>query len=442
MRLLIIILACFVFSACTSEGSKDQIQSVDDLLNYVIHSDGPICSLDLSLIEKELNSPEVRSIADFLSFRDNTAVGYGPTLVEMGRRAALRRRLQTSPAIYSEISELYADLDDKIPTPKKLDDHISKVKYWNLQIKEQQNKKNQASESFSLRFCIINERGWKARANARHFILESLRSEKLKYTGEVRSFIENQIYFPKGLQKAVFDILKNPNLRKEADLDAFILLRSRYGLLLPSDPKNSNDFWAARDQELDAARHYIQNHKFSSFSEKLNAMAIIDQSIRNLAMMIRQSDNHFISVQEKNLALSGVASRGDNIDSFNTGILKHVIDKDGWIRDDKHGEGAANSAWLITQHADDDPEFQRDALDLIEANLGAPGVRYAHFAYLYDRISVNEQKVQKYGTQGSCKNKIWEPHPIENLAGIDEIREKAGLRPFSSYKSILSHSCQ
>jgi hypothetical protein len=55
--------------------------------------------------------------------------------------------------------------------------------------------------------------------------------------------------------------------------------------------------------------------------------------------------------------------------------------------------------WLMSQHADMYPNFQKKALNVIEKYLGLNNELYY---YLYDRISCRESGTQKYGTQDIC----------------------------------------
>jgi hypothetical protein len=63
--------------------------------------------------------------------------------------------------------------------------------------------------------------------------------------------------------------------------------------------------------------------------------------------------------------------------------------------------------WLLSQHADTNPNFQKDALKTISQYLGKDNDNYK---YLHDRISCRETGTQKYGTQNICKK-----YSLDNL---------------------------
>ena len=55
--------------------------------------------------------------------------------------------------------------------------------------------------------------------------------------------------------------------------------------------------------------------------------------------------------------------------------------------------------WLLSQHADDYPRFQKTALDNIQQHLGQDN---DYYRYLSDRISCAATGQQRYGTQDMC----------------------------------------
>src|SRR5207244_6160203 len=92
-------------------------------------------------------------------------------------------------------------------------------------------------------------------------------------------------------------------------------------------------------------------------------------------------------------------SRGEAIDADNTAWLKDVVRRHGWPGCSLVGAEAANAAWLLVQHADRDPAFQRECLSLMEAAVAAGDASPADLAYLTDRVLRAEGKPQRYGTQ-------------------------------------------
>ncbi len=90
-----------------------------------------------------------------------------------------------------------------------------------------------------------------------------------------------------------------------------------------------------------------------------------------------------------------------SIDVKNTARLKKIIAVYGWPTIDLVGKEASRSAWLLVQHADEDLDFQKQTLKLINRAYETKpnSIDPANIAYLTDRILVAENKEQEFGTQ-------------------------------------------
>ncbi|MEO7497522.1 MAG: DUF6624 domain-containing protein [Massilia sp.] len=127
----------------------------------------------------------------------------------------------------------------------------------------------------------------------------------------------------------------------------------------------------------------------------------------------------------------------------NTARLKQIVKDYGWPRLSIVGEEASQSAWLIVQHADNDPAWQREALALMEAMLATGDVIPANVAYLRDRVLRGGNQPQLYGTQGRCiGSKLWESFPILEPARVDERRAAMKMPPLRDYVAKASNQCK
>jgi len=120
------------------------------------------------------------------------------------------------------------------------------------------------------------------------------------------------------------------------------------------------------------------------------------------------------------------------IDADNTAWLKQLVDKQGWPTISQVGKPGAAAAWILVQHADADPKFQRRCLDLMTA-LAQDEVLADKLAYLTDRVRLAEGQKQLYGTQVIVSEGRYQPRPIEDEAQVDQRRAKVGLEPLSEY---------
>lgn len=159
------------------------------------------------------------------------------------------------------------------------------------------------------------------------------------------------------------------------------------------------------------------------------------------AAMRRISWAHGLSDNARAYAYYIIASEGCGVDEQNTVWLKNQIQISGWFTISKYGEKADNAAWLITQHADRDPAFQQYTLRVLEPLIARKESNPINYAYLFDRIAVNNKRPQLYGTQGRCTSAgIWEPWNITAAEVLDERRMALGLQPQAEYNK--SFSCQ
>ena len=124
------------------------------------------------------------------------------------------------------------------------------------------------------------------------------------------------------------------------------------------------------------------------------------------------------------------------VDDDNTKWLKGVVEKHGWPTNTLVGTDGANTAWLLVQHADADPEFQRRCLDLM-AKLPKDEVSQSNLAYLTDRVLLAEGKMQLYGTQFTVVAGKWKPRPLEDEPNVDQRRAEVGLPPLAEYRKLI-----
>jgi hypothetical protein len=120
--------------------------------------------------------------------------------------------------------------------------------------------------------------------------------------------------------------------------------------------------------------------------------------------------------------------------------LKQVILEHGWPGSSLAGTDGAGAAWLLVQHADADPAFQRQCLDLMTTAAGQGEASFASLAYLTDRVLLAEGAPQEYGTQATARDGRYEPRNLRDPAGVDERRASAGLPPLAEYLDHMARA--
>jgi hypothetical protein len=115
------------------------------------------------------------------------------------------------------------------------------------------------------------------------------------------------------------------------------------------------------------------------------------------------------------------------VDAENLPWLKKVITQTGWPGRSIVGDDGANAAWLLAQHADSDPAFQRQCLDLLTVAADQGEATKAQVAYLTDRVLLAEGKPQEFGTQATGRNGQWVPCDLRDPGHVDQRRAAMSL---------------
>lgn len=150
---------------------------------------------------------------------------------------------------------------------------------------------------------------------------------------------------------------------------------------------------------------------------ELISMAKADQAMRNQAM-------------EDPSAWDG------SLDKRHTARMKKIVREYGWPDIPLVGIEASNAAWLLVQHADHDPTFQKECLILMKA-LPEEDILQPNIAYLEDRILTAEGKPQLYGTQFQGTGKSLRPRPIADEKSVDRRRKSMGLGTMAEYTKLM-----
>ena len=160
----------------------------------------------------------------------------------------------------------------------------------------------------------------------------------------------------------------------------------------------------------DIKKYILLNNKIEDISSKLKSLSNSDQTMR-------QGDEMDI-----------------NTDIANQTELKNLmgVDKENFIKDLNTFEDLEN-LWVIVQHSDNDIEFQKEILKILQNNQQILETKFSTnsqdikmgIAMLEDRVLINSktsssnfgdltQGLQKYGSQGGLTDDgYWIPRPIE-----------------------------
>jgi hypothetical protein len=125
-------------------------------------------------------------------------------------------------------------------------------------------------------------------------------------------------------------------------------------------------------------------------------------------------------------------------DAANLPWLRRLITDVGWPGKSLVGEDGAQAAWLLAQHADRDPAFQRRCLDLLTAAVEGGEATAVQQAYLTDRVLLHEGKPQEYGTQAIAREGGFVARNLRDSGHVDERRARVGLGPLAEYLALMA----
>jgi DNA-directed RNA polymerase subunit RPC12/RpoP len=125
-------------------------------------------------------------------------------------------------------------------------------------------------------------------------------------------------------------------------------------------------------------------------------------------------------------------------DADNLAWLKEIVNEVGWLGQSMVGEDGAHAAWLLAQHADQDPAFQRRCLELLNQAVASGEASPADLAYLTDRVLLADGKPQEYGTQFVGYERGWVPRRLRDPEKVDERRAGMGLGTLAENVALMA----
>ena len=172
----------------------------------------------------------------------------------------------------------------------------------------------------------------------------------------------------------------------------------------------------------------------TTVTEKLERLLVRDQAGRTALAKVDLSS---LPEPERKLALSRAMSLINARDVIDQQELKALIPRDGWFKKSIYGKTGTKAAFLIVQHAGNDPALMQRTLVKIGQYVKIGEADGDMYALMYDRVALTiNHGQQRYGTQVDCSSGIWAPFSLEDPPSLDKRRAAIGL---SSETSYLAH---
>lgn len=129
-----------------------------------------------------------------------------------------------------------------------------------------------------------------------------------------------------------------------------------------------------------------------------------------------------------------------SIDSLNQIKLDSLIQIYGWLGYKEVGKSGENATFLIAQHADNNPDFQKKCLALLQDELQKDNIYPPNFALLYDRVKVNSKEAQLFGSQVELDETLnkFKPKKTVSMEFVNAYRLYFSLDTIESYLDLMN----
>ncbi|MEL6970077.1 MAG: DUF6624 domain-containing protein [Bacteroidota bacterium] len=169
-------------------------------------------------------------------------------------------------------------------------------------------------------------------------------------------------------------------------------------------------------------------------SNIIDSLKTEDQFYRNQAREIQNSSPN------DSLAIQMAYANMRQVDSLVQIAAKEIFYQYGFPGEDRVGATSCHNYWLLVQHCDTDPSFQEQVLTamLVEVKKGNASGR--DYAYLLDRLRVNTNQKQVYGTQMrlNADSTSFMPQPLLDPEQVNERRRAVGLGKIEYYIQTMN----
>jgi hypothetical protein len=227
---------------------------------------------------------------------------------------------------------------------------------------------------------------------------------------------------------------------------AFILLNqiaittkySEYDEITKDEDLNSlhNDIrWTELIKLVKENKNKIEEKYNHKLIHLIDSMATEDQKWRGLTRQLANNEIDSIKYPRKIIYANFHLT-----DSLNYFLCKRILDNYGFPNYEIVGNKTSNNFWLLVQHQDLRVSFQDSALTKMKVEVDRGLASGSNYAYLIDRIRVNSNQFQIYGTQMQLNKEktSYETKPVIEPEKLNERRKLVGLGTIEEYIIIMN----
>lgn len=174
----------------------------------------------------------------------------------------------------------------------------------------------------------------------------------------------------------------------------------------------------------------------TSDRERLERMGVLDQVGRRAMTPV---DLSVLPEAERQAAEAAMWTPLMALDERLMTELLTMVPPEGWFLRSVYGDRAASAAFLIVQHSN--IEHWRRFVPVLEPLVAEGEVDGQSYGLMYDRLADNEGRLQRYGTQVTCKAGKWviDRENLEAPENADARRREMGFRwTLAEYEQVFA----
>lgn len=183
-------------------------------------------------------------------------------------------------------------------------------------------------------------------------------------------------------------------------------------------------------EKISEKREFEEKVEFNQrLANELKRMAEIDQ----IAAYIPQGEYKKMTDEQWN-------SFKDSVFTTHEKRLKQILDQYGFVGFDLAGKEGSQNFWLMVQHSDHNPDFQKEVLKKMKSEVDKGNAKPSNYGLLVDRVMLHIGKQQVYGTQVDYNLETGQafPRDLKDRAEINKRRKSIGLEPIEEYLNGMS----
>ncbi len=167
-----------------------------------------------------------------------------------------------------------------------------------------------------------------------------------------------------------------------------------------------------------------ENIKLPQVAKQIDLMIEHDQSVAKRHIDLMNQNTKPDSLEMKNLMDEWKSTAdADKI------LLKTLFKENGFLGYSEVGEESSHNFLQMVQRMDVDSTFQQEVLADMKKHIAKINANPIEFAYLTDRVNLNQGKPQIYGTQLKINEKgtSYEPKKVIDPQNLNKRRAEIGL---------------